>query len=65
MTVIAPFTTRVIRHALEIHCQKVQELHLRQLYADDPVCGGCMTADDVGNILALRNGSSKELLYGR
>ncbi|MEO8418464.1 MAG: hypothetical protein ABI475_07065 [Methylophilaceae bacterium] len=65
MTAIAPFTTRVIWHALEIHCQKVHELHLLQLYADDLVRGECMTADDVGNILALRNRNSKALLYGR
>ena len=65
MTAIVPLTTRMIWHALETHSQKVRELHLRQLYADDQVRGECMTTDVVGDILVLRYGRSKEPLYER
>ena len=34
--------------ALETHCSKVKELHLRKLFADDPKRGERMTAEAVG-----------------
>ena len=48
MTAIAPLTTCAAWQALEAHYAKVQELHLRQLFADDPKRGERLTAEAVG-----------------
>ncbi|MEH1922994.1 hypothetical protein [Nostoc sp.] len=48
MTTIIPLTQRVAWQALEAHYPKVQELHLRQLFADDPTRGERMTAEAIG-----------------
>jgi glucose-6-phosphate isomerase len=41
-------TSRPAWKALEAHCRKVRELHLRNLFADDPKRGERMTAEAVG-----------------
>jgi len=48
MTTIAPLTTVAAWKALGAHYQKVRELHLRQLFADDPKRGERMTAEAIG-----------------
>src|SRR5215470_15988617 len=48
---IAPLTTRKAWKALEAHYKKVRELHLRNLFADDPKRGERMTAEAVGLFL--------------
>ncbi|MBN3946990.1 MAG: glucose-6-phosphate isomerase [Nostoc sp. NMS7] len=48
MTTIIPLTQRVAWQALEAHYVKVQELHLRQLFADDPTRGERMTIEAIG-----------------
>jgi glucose-6-phosphate isomerase len=45
---IKPLTERQAWNALAAHHQKVRELHLRQLFADDPARGERMTAEAVG-----------------
>src|SRR6059058_2651617 len=45
---IAPLTERQAWNALAAHHQDVRELHLRQLFADDPKRGERMTAEAVG-----------------
>src|SRR6266478_2376037 len=44
-------TQRQAWHALAAHHQKVRELHLRQLFADDPTRGERLTAEAVGVFL--------------
>src|SRR5215471_7772442 len=44
-------TARPAWKALEAHHKKVQELHLRNLFADDPARGERMTAEAVGIFL--------------
>jgi glucose-6-phosphate isomerase len=48
MTATAPLTTLAAWQALEAHCPKVRELHLRKLFADDPNRGERMTVEAVG-----------------
>ncbi|OYE02860.1 glucose-6-phosphate isomerase [Nostoc sp. 'Peltigera membranacea cyanobiont' 232] len=48
MTTIIPLTQRVAWQALEAHYRKVHELHLRQLFADDPTRGERMTTEAIG-----------------
>ncbi len=45
---IKPLTERRAWNALVAHQQKVRELHLRQLFADDPTRGERLTAEAVG-----------------
>src|SRR6266540_7277072 len=45
---MAPLTARPAWKALEAHHDKVRELHLRKLFADDPERGERMTAEAVG-----------------
>ncbi len=45
---IAPPTKLPAWRALEAHYAQVRELHLRQLFADDPKRGERMTAEAVG-----------------
>jgi glucose-6-phosphate isomerase len=45
---IPSLTARPAWKALEAHHQKVKEVHLRQLFADDPTRGERMTAEAVG-----------------
>ena len=45
---IAPLTERQAWNALAAHHQSVRELHLRQLFADDPKRGERMTVEVVG-----------------
>jgi glucose-6-phosphate isomerase len=45
---VAPPTKRQAWNALEVHYRKVQALHLRTLFADDPKRGERMTAQAVG-----------------
>lgn len=47
-TDITPLTKLAAWQALEAHYQKVRELHLRELFADDPRRGECMTAEAIG-----------------
>jgi glucose-6-phosphate isomerase len=44
----APLTERRAWKALAAHSEKVRELHLRQLFADDPTRGERLTAEAVG-----------------
>ena len=48
---IQPLTARPAWKALEAHHRKVRELHLRNLFADDPKRGERMTAEAVGIFL--------------
>jgi glucose-6-phosphate isomerase len=48
MTAIAPLITLATWKVLEAHYAKVRELHLRQLFADDPKRGERLTAEAVG-----------------
>jgi glucose-6-phosphate isomerase len=48
MTAIAPLNTRAAWKALEAHYQKVRELHLRKLFADDATRGKRMAVEAVG-----------------
>ena len=43
-----PLTQRPSWQALEPHYQKIKEVHLRQLFAEDPQRGECMTCEAVG-----------------
>jgi glucose-6-phosphate isomerase len=45
---IAPVAERQAWNSLAAHYQKVRELHLRKLFADDPKRGERMTAEAVG-----------------
>jgi glucose-6-phosphate isomerase len=45
---IAPLTARPAWQALAAHYQQVRELHLRQLFAEDPTRGERLTAEAVG-----------------
>jgi glucose-6-phosphate isomerase len=45
---IQPLTERQAWHSLAAHHHKVRDLHLRQLFADDPARGERMTAEAVG-----------------
>ena len=45
---MAPLTERPAWKALEAHYQQVRELHLRELFADDPGRGERMTAEAAG-----------------
>ncbi len=47
-TNITPLTKLAAWQALEAHYQKVRELHLRKLFADDPRRGERMTAEAIG-----------------
>jgi glucose-6-phosphate isomerase len=47
-TAIAPLTKRAAWLALQAHFPKLRELHLRQLFADDPQRGQRLTAEAVG-----------------
>ena len=44
----APLTDRPAWKALEAHCQQIRNLHLKQLFADDPGRGERLTAEAVG-----------------
>jgi glucose-6-phosphate isomerase len=46
-TTITPLTNRPAWKLLEAHQQKIHELHLRKLFADDPKRGERMTVEDV------------------
>src|SRR5215831_12054770 len=48
---IQPLTQRRAWNALAAHYQKVRELHLRKLFADDPKRGERLTAEAVGIFL--------------
>jgi glucose-6-phosphate isomerase len=50
-TRIKPLTERRAWNALEAHHTKVRELHLRELFAQDPGRGERMTVEDVGLFL--------------
>jgi glucose-6-phosphate isomerase len=43
-----PLTERPTWNDLKIHCQKIRELHLRQLFAADPARGERLTAEAAG-----------------
>src|SRR6266853_1046167 len=45
---VKPLTERQTWNVLEAHYQKVRELHLRQLFAEDPKRGERMTVEAVG-----------------
>ena len=45
---ITPLTKRKAWKALEAHYKKVRQLHLRELFADDPQRGERLTAEAVG-----------------
>ena len=45
---ITPLTERPAWKALEAHYQQVREVHLKQLFADDPQRGERLTAEAVG-----------------
>ena len=49
-----PLTKLAAWKALEAHYSKVRELHLRQLFADDPKRGECMTAEALGIYFDIR-----------
>src|SRR5437764_5712910 len=48
---VKPLTERQTWKVLEAHHQKVRDLHLRKLFADDPTRGERMTVDAVGLFL--------------
>ncbi len=48
MTTILPLKGRMAWQALEAHYAKVQKLHLRQFFGDDPIRGERMTTEAVG-----------------
>ena len=48
---IAPLTQRAAWKALQAHHTKIKELHLRQLFADDPKRGERLTAEAAGLFL--------------
>ena len=47
-TSVTPLTKLAAWQALEAHYTKVREVHLRQLFADDPKRGERMTAEAIG-----------------
>jgi glucose-6-phosphate isomerase len=51
MTAVEPLTKRPAWKALEAHYQKVKELHLRDLFTDDPKRSARMTAEAAGIFL--------------
>jgi len=51
MTGILPLTARQSFKALQAHQEKIRELHLRTLFADDPTRGERLTAEAVGIFL--------------
>ncbi len=50
-TAIAPLTSRPAWRALEAHHSKIRDLHLRQLFADDPGRGERLTVEAEGLLL--------------
>ena len=50
-TAIAPLTSRPAWQALEAHHAKIRDLHLRQLFADDPGRGERLTVEAAGLFL--------------
>src|SRR6266571_2778406 len=50
-TAIKPLTSRKAWKALESHCKRTKELHLRKLFAADPSRGARMTAEAAGLFL--------------
>jgi glucose-6-phosphate isomerase len=48
---VEPLTKRTAWKSLQTHYKKIQELHLRDLFADDPKRGERMTAEAVGLFL--------------
>ena len=50
-TPITPLTNRPVWKVLQAHQQKIRELPLRKLFADDPKRGEHMTVEDVGVFL--------------
>ncbi len=64
---INPLTARPSWKALDAHCQKARELHLRQLFADDPGRAGRMTVEAAGLLLDYSKnritGETLELLF--
>ena len=48
---IQPLTTRKAWKALQAHCAKVRDVHLRDLFADDATRGERMTAEAAGLFL--------------
>ena len=58
---ILPLTERQAWKALAAHQQKVRELHLRQLFAEDPTRGERLTAEGVGLYKVLSRRISAEL----
>ena len=50
-TAIAPLTSRPAWRALEAHHAKIRDLHLRQLFADDPGRGERLTVEAAGLFL--------------
>ena len=48
---IEPLTKRKAWKALQAHHKQVRELHLRDLFADDPQRGERMTAEAIGLLL--------------
>ena len=48
---LEPLTKRKAWKALQTHYKKIRELHLRNLFADDPKRGERMTAEAVGFFL--------------
>src|SRR5262245_22329403 len=51
MTAVDPLSRRPAWKALEVHYEKVRELHLRDLFADDPKRAARMTAEGAGIFL--------------
>ena len=50
-TGIAPLTQRPAWHALKSHHEKIRNIHLRALFADDPTRGERLTVEAVGLFL--------------
>jgi glucose-6-phosphate isomerase len=45
---VVPLTKRPAWQALQAHCRQIKDVHLRQLFADDPKRGERLTLDAVG-----------------
>src|SRR5256884_9017013 len=50
-TISKPLTERSAWHALKAHLEKIRELHLRKLFADDPTRGQRLTVEAAGLFL--------------
>src|SRR5262245_18685611 len=50
-TATQPLTDRPAWKALETHYQSIRDMHLRQLFADDPTRGERVTAEAIGILL--------------